>query len=252
MTITLTVQEDNDLWDEAEQQTPPQYDPDVGSEMRAMPNQLGDGYDFMIDLYPNCCLKISSHKYWENLQIRQLEWDHPVQFAVLLSGVISDSQCGVLDNGHTMISGSGVQREHSFICASTQPHLGINLEMSAEWLTTFLPDKNGELPAELSFLVKGNDWQTLIYPKTNPTIQRVAHEMIHCPHDGVVKRLYLQGKSQELIAAMLAPIMADQGNPKPPSRMKHTTIAQIYAARDHLRLQLEHPPSLLELSQVSH
>jgi len=41
MTITLTVQEDQDLWNEAAQQIPPQYDPDVGSQMWAMPDRLG-------------------------------------------------------------------------------------------------------------------------------------------------------------------------------------------------------------------
>ncbi|MEG3879909.1 AraC family transcriptional regulator [Microcoleus sp. herbarium7] len=249
MTITLTAQENDDLWDEAALQTPPQYDPDVGSKMHAMPEQLGKGYDLIVDLYPDCCLSISSQEFKEDVQIRQHEWDHPVQFGVILSGMSLDSQVGVLDNRRTVISGSGVQRENSFICSIAQPSLGINLEMSADRFTTFFPDKNGELPPELSFLVKGNDWQTLICPKTNPAIGRVAREMICCPYGGVAKRLYLQAKSQELMMLILAPIAADRGNPKPPSRMKPTTIAQIYAARDLLRLRLEHPPSSLELAQ---
>lgn len=47
----------------------------------------------------------------------------------------------------------------STTCFSRQPYLGINLEMSAERLTTFFSDEQGQLPAELRFLVQGNDWQ---------------------------------------------------------------------------------------------
>ncbi|MEG3849330.1 AraC family transcriptional regulator [Microcoleus sp. herbarium19] len=249
MTITLTAQENDDLWDEAAQQIPPHYDPDVGSKMYAMPDRLGKGYSLMVDLYSDCCLSIFSLEYSQDVQIRQHEWDHPVQFGVILSGMSLDSQVGVLDNGRTVISGNGVQRENSVVYSSAVPDIGINLEMSPERLTALFPDKNGELPPELSFLVKGNDWQTLICPKTNPAIGRVAREMICCPYGGVGKRLYLQAKSQELMMLMLAPIVADRGNPKPPPRMKPTTIAQIYAARDLLRLRLEHPPSSLELAQ---
>jgi hypothetical protein len=45
MTITLTAQEDAELWDEAAQQMS-QIDPEVGSELNPMPQLLGNGYDF--------------------------------------------------------------------------------------------------------------------------------------------------------------------------------------------------------------
>ncbi|MBE9015319.1 AraC family transcriptional regulator [Chroococcidiopsis sp. CCALA 051] len=248
MTVTLTAQEEDDLWDEAAQHNPPQLDPDSGIEIHEMPQELGKGHNLFVELYPDCWLMIWNREYRETVQTKQPEWQHPLQFGVLLSGMVPDSQGGVLGNGCTMISGSGVQREISGVCFNTQSYLGINLEMSAEWLTTFFPDENGQLPAELSFLVKGNDWQTLIYPKTNPAIQGVAWQMIHCPYEGAAKRLYLQAKSLELMALQLAPIVADRGNPKPSPRMKPTTIARIYEARDILRRRLENPPSSLELA----
>ena len=248
MTLTLTAQEEDDLWAEAAQHNPRQLDPDSGIEIHEMPQELGKGHNLFVELYPECWLRIERHQYCETVQTKHPEANHGSQFGVLLFGVILDSQDGVYGNGHTMISGSGVQQEIFSTSFSTQPYLGINLEMSAEWLTTFFPDENGQLPAELSFLVKGNDWQTLIYPKTNPAIQNVAWQMINCPYEGAAKRLYLQAKSLELMALQLAPIVADRGNPKPPSRMKPTTIARIYEARDILQRRLENPPSSLELA----
>ncbi|MBW4552774.1 MAG: AraC family transcriptional regulator [Aphanocapsa sp. GSE-SYN-MK-11-07L] len=248
MTITLTVQEDAELWDEAARQMS-RIDPEVGSELNPMPSLMGSGYDFDVNLYPDFELKIGSYTFREDLQIQQPEWNHPVQLGVTLSGISLDSQCGGLDNSRTIISGSGVQRQNSYICSSAQPHLHINLEMSPARFTTLFSDVNGELPAELKFLVKGNDRQTLMYPKTTAAIQRVAHEIIGCPYSGAAKRFFLQAKSHELMALMLAPIIADQGKPNSPTGMKPLTIAQIYAARDRLELQLENPPSTLELAQ---
>lgn len=250
MTVTLTAQEEDDLWAEAAQHNPPQLDSDSGFEMCEIPQKLGKGYDLVVEIYSECWLRIERHQYCETVQTKHPEANHGLQFGVLLSGVNPDSQGGALGNGRTMISGSGVQREISSTNFSTQPYLGINLEMSAECLTTFFPDENGQLPAELSFLVRGNDWQTLIYPKTNPAIQNVAWQMIHCPYEGAAKRLYLQAKSLELMALQLAPIVADRGNPKPPSRMKSTTTARIYEARDILRRRLENPPSSLKLATL--
>ncbi|MBW4552778.1 MAG: AraC family transcriptional regulator [Aphanocapsa sp. GSE-SYN-MK-11-07L] len=248
MTITLTSREDQDLWDESAQQTA-QIDPVVGSELIAMPQILGKGYDFHVDLYPDCWLKISSHAYREDLQIKHLELHNPVEVGVFVSGMFLDSQFGVVNNTRTFVAGSGVQRGNSSICSSAQPHLSVNLEMSPERFTTLFANQHGELPAELNFLVQGNDWRTMLCPKTSPAIQRVAHEIISCPYEKASKRLFLQAKSHELMALILAPIVADRGKPPLPTGMKPLTISQVYAARDSLRLQLENPPSTLELAE---
>lgn len=249
MTITLTAQENDDLWREAAQHRPPQPDPGSGIMIFPVPKQLGTGHELIVELYPDCWLSTWHCKYGKDVQIKQPEWDHPVQFGVLLSGLAPDSLNGWWGNGRTLISGSGVQRQMSCTSFSGQPYLGTSLEMSAEWLTTFFPDQQGQLPTELGFLVRGNDWQTLIYPKTNPAIQRVTHEIIHCPYQGAAQRLFLQGKSHELMALILAPIIADQGNPKPPSQIKPKTIARLYEAQHILQLRLDDPPSSLELEQ---
>ncbi|MBW4550937.1 MAG: helix-turn-helix transcriptional regulator [Aphanocapsa sp. GSE-SYN-MK-11-07L] len=248
MTITLTEQEESALWEEAEQVIPPRSDPDCGSWLQGIPKQFGNGYNLDIALHPDCWLTICHHSLRDHLCIRYPESAHPVQFAVMLSGSILDSQGGMLDSEHVMISGSGVQAEIAGLSLSDQPHLLINLELSPDRLMALFPNAQGELPAELKFLVQENDWQTLIYPKTNPAIQRVAYEMLQCPYQGAAKRLYLQGKSQELMMLILAPIVAEQGNPKPPPRMKPMTITQLYAARDLLKLRFEQPPSLSELA----
>lgn len=99
MTLTLTAQEEDDLWDEAAQHNPPQLDPNSSIEIYKMPQELGKGHNLFVELYPDCWLMIWNREYRETVQTKQPEWQHPLQFGVLLSGMVPDSQGGVLGNG---------------------------------------------------------------------------------------------------------------------------------------------------------
>ncbi|MES1026283.1 hypothetical protein ABN584_25640 [Gloeocapsa sp. BRSZ] len=105
--------------------------------------------------------------------------------------------------------------------------------MPPDRLVTFFPDASGQLPAELNFLVQGNDWQTLIYPKSNPAIQQVVQQIVNCPYQGMAKRLYLQGKMTELMALQFALVLSDRSISHP-ARLKSQTIARIHQAKEIL------------------
>ncbi|MEH2201681.1 helix-turn-helix transcriptional regulator [Nostoc sp.] len=133
---------------------------------------------------------------------------------------------------------------------NSQTHVGIGFSMPPELLATFFPTGDGEIPPQLRFLVKGNEWQTLLYPKTTTAIQRVAQQIVNCPYHGMTKRLYLQAKVLELMALQLAPFLAEQAGVQPSPRLKKTTIASIHHAKEILLSRLENPPSILELAQM--
>ena len=56
----------------------------------------------------------------------------------------------------------------------SQLEVSVSIGMPPELLATFFPTVDGEIPAQLRFLAKGYDWQTLLYPKTTIAIQTVA------------------------------------------------------------------------------
>ncbi|MGI2909402.1 helix-turn-helix transcriptional regulator [Tolypothrix sp. VBCCA 56010] len=122
--------------------------------------------------------------------------------------------------------------------------------MSPELLKTFFPTENGDISPVLKFLAKGDNWQSLIYPETTTAIEAVAQQIINCPYHGMTKRMYLQGKIQELMALQLAPILADQCGLQPSPQLKSSTIARIHYAREILLSRLENPPSLVELGEL--
>ncbi|MFQ4142477.1 AraC family transcriptional regulator [Chlorogloeopsis sp. ULAP02] len=249
MTITLTMKEEWELWAEAKENSPQPLKRESFEIIREVPRQLGKGYVRDIEVHPELLLSISDYEFYDDVVTQITEWDHPLQFCVLLSGRTTDEYGGQLGEGYTCISGSGVQRKMLLKSLKSQ-RLGIDIEMSPDLLATFFPDEEGEIPKQLRSLAKGNDWQTLLYPEMTTAIRGTAQQIINCPYQGMTKRMYLQGKVLELIALQLAPILSAQDGLQPAPRLKADTIARIHLAREILLTNLENPPSLLELTQI--
>ncbi|MEH2408298.1 helix-turn-helix transcriptional regulator [Nostoc sp.] len=247
MTITLTPQQERELWAEAKQNSQQNLSEPYESYCQ-IPRQLGKGYTRSIEVHPQVWLGIGNYEYYDEILEPSCECVHPLEFAVCLSGKITDEFGGQLGEGYTLISGGGIQRKMTFL--DSQTHVDIGFSMPPELLATFFPTGDGEISPQLRFLAKGNEWQTLLYPKTTTAIQRVAQQIVNCPYHGMAKRLYLQAKVLELMALQLAPFLAEQAGVQPSPRLKNTTIACIHQAKEILLSRLENPPSILELAQM--
>lgn len=249
MTLTVKVQEWDEMWDETAQSITSSPDLEPFEYVSQLPQQFGQGGRKNIEVHPEIWLSIFDYELRKDLLIQLPEWDHPLQFCVSLSGKVVDEYGGKLGAGYTCISGSGVQRQMS-VNNSKSRHMGIHIHMSPDVLQTFFPGHDGEMLPQLRLLAKGDDWQTLIYPEITTAIAQVVKQMIHCPYQGITKQMYLQGKVIELMALQLAPILNDQGGLTPSPRLKSTTVTRIHHAREILHFRLENPPSLVELAQI--
>ena len=214
-----------------------------------VPSWEGKGYEQEIKVHPNLSLCITDIEFHHDLLRKITEWDHPVQFKVTLSGKSLDEYGGQVGEGYTLISGSGVQRT-MLVATPKGQYTSVDIEMTPDLLRTFFPTEDGDISPQLKFLIKGNDWQTLIYPEITTAIQGVAQQIINCPYQGMIKRMYLQGKIQELMALQLAPILAQSHGLQPYPRLKAQTIVRIHHARDILLSRLENPPLIPELAQL--
>ncbi|MBP5974013.1 helix-turn-helix transcriptional regulator [Brasilonema sp. CT11] len=247
MTITLTLKEEAQLWDEAVQNSTCNTASEPFEIFYQIPKQLGKGHMRDIEVHPQLWLSIWDYQYHDDVLVTVPAWNHPVQFSVLLSGIVADQTSEYVGGGHTLISGGGVQRAITIETRKSR-HVGVSIHMPPDLLATFFPTQDGQIPPELSLLAKGNDWQTLLYPETTTAINFVAQQMIDCPYKGMTKLMYLQAKVLELMALQLAPILADQGGLHSSMRLKGQTIARLHYAREILLSNLENPPSILELA----
>ncbi|MBW4550213.1 MAG: AraC family transcriptional regulator [Aphanocapsa sp. GSE-SYN-MK-11-07L] len=248
MTITVTEAEWEEQWEESWEQTVynPTHEP--FTEICQMPKAFGRGTYEYIEVYPEVWLCILHHTYRDEILLKLPEVVHPVEFGFMLAGQYIDGDGGTLSTNNTVISGNGIQQQLDCKLCANEMSMGLFVTLPPERLATFFPDPSGQLPVELDFLVKGDDWQTLIYPKSNPAIQRTVQEIITCPYQGFKKRLFLQNKVHDLITLQLLSVLRDPGSLPPPTRLKSSTIASIYDAKAQLLGNLEQPPSSLELA----
>ncbi len=248
MTITLTREEWQELWDEATYTSEQHPGSKLERFLCEAPQQLGKGYEQGTEIYPELWLKFMDLEYHDDLLLKSPINEHTLHFDVLLSGKVISNH-GQHGEGYTLICGGGIQNKTITEIKKFQHLVSISILMPHHLLATFFPGKDGEIQPELRYLAQDNDWQTILFPKTTPAIQGVAQQIINCPFQGVTKNIYLQGKILELIALQLAPILENRDKKQTPPRLKPDTIARIHHARDILRSRLENPPSLLELAQ---
>lgn len=105
-------------------------------------------------MYPNLWLCIGDIEQYHDCFGKLSEWEHPVQFSVLLSGKTLDEYGGQIGEGYTMISGSGVQRAMSVVSPKGR-YIGVSIEMPPDLLRTFFPAENADISSVLQFLTKG-------------------------------------------------------------------------------------------------
>ncbi|MBW4642742.1 MAG: AraC family transcriptional regulator [Goleter apudmare HA4340-LM2] len=244
MTITLTIEDYEELLEDSTFDLAlEQYE-----HLEEIPKHLGRGYFREIEVYPGLLLIIVDKEYDHDITLKIPVSNHALQFGALALGKYTDTD-GQVGEGYTFISGGGVQRQADSCYHHSQKILGVDIIMPPHLLRTFFPGQDGEMLPQLQFLAKENDWQTLIYPKTNPAIQSVVLQIINCPYQGITKRMYLQGKVIELMALQLAPFLEDNKVRQLAPRLKTDTIAKIHYAKDILQSRLENPPLLSELAQ---
>ncbi|MDM9379795.1 AraC family transcriptional regulator [Chlorogloeopsis sp. ULAP01] len=249
MTITLTPHEDEELWDEAAQNSLQPSFIEPFESYSEMPSFLGSGYRKEIELHPELWLTIIDCELRDDYVLKRPSSNHPLQFGVLLSGIMKDDDCGWIGEKNTFISGGGIQRKMKVKSFQSFRMVGIDIEMSPDLLATFFPGKGGGIPPELKLLAKENDWQTLIYPEMTPSVRFLTQQIFNCPYQGITKRIYLQAKVLELTALQISPILTGGDFPQA-SPLKSDTIARIHHAKQIILSRLENPPSLIELAAL--
>jgi hypothetical protein len=250
MSISLTLKDDLELWAETTRNRLPKRLGEPFESFSEMPEIMGKGCMRYIEVHPQLSMTIMDYENHEDVLVKVPTWDHPVEFGILLSGSIGDTQGQYFGQKYALISGSGVQRAWTMEFRKSERVLGVGIQISPDLLATFFPAADGQTVPELRFLAKGNDWQTLLYLESNPAFQAVARQIIDCPYQGIMKRMYLQTKALEMMTLQLTPILADQGRLQSSPKLKTSSITRIHHAREILQSRLENPPLLPELAQM--
>ncbi|MEH2047298.1 helix-turn-helix transcriptional regulator [Nostoc sp.] len=127
----------------------------------------------------------------------------------------------------------------------------IRIRVESHLLRTLSVGQEESLPELLQSFLEG-DSAPLFHQdvgKMTPAMQLAVRQIIHCPYQGMMRRVYLEAKTLELIALQFSQIV-ESNKPKHQSiNLKRDECDRIYQAREILINNLCNPPSLIELAR---
>ncbi|MBG9775395.1 helix-turn-helix transcriptional regulator [Brevibacillus laterosporus] len=207
-----------------------------------IPSHLGEGYFSCIQLRDGMELQISDMVLHENVSFDVgIRYPH-LELAFTIDGggyfsVDGQNKDIVTEAGSAQLvylNDTKFHAEHS----KEKRFTHLELRMDAKlWGSLF---QNVEVRFDQPFF----HLQDTIRPKMQVLLQQLRN----CSYSGSAKRLYMEGKTLELLALFIYEM--EMGQVKKSTSLKKDDIDRIYLARDILVKMLGQPPSLLALSRL--
>lgn len=116
-------------------------------------------------------------------------------------------------------------------------------------LNAYLEGGSGHI-SDLRHIVDGTSasYYSRIGPAT-ASMRMTVHQILNCPYQGAIKRMYLESKAMELITHQLAQLAGADSAHKRPASLHADDIEKIYQAKDILVTNFQHPPTIQQLSR---
>ena len=214
------------------------------------PRAIGRGYIRLIELRQGLELEIIQVRLVDRLQIVCPERINWLAFHFHLSGQHTDKNTVVGDREFALY-GSGLAPQE-INDGAEQTALEVTVHVAPEILQAYIGDAHGQLPPQLQHLSRPIDRE--IYTrvgKLTPILEGVLWQILRCPHQGMIKRMYLDAKAMELVSLVLAQESEIQIGRTAISPPNAGTLERIQYAKTLLLLDVRHPPSLPQLAAQS-
>jgi AraC-like DNA-binding protein len=243
MTITLSQSDLQELYDITEF-TEIEFAPDLYEVKGKIPELLGKGQFWEIDLCEECILLSKTWQMCNDHKFYNTEREHEVEICLWIPACHSNR------NGHYTLFGSGIAPQEIWQSPADGKGVYLSIGFEPDLLKKLYGNASGELPPELQLLIKDNDWQIAWRDRPiNSKIISIVRDIFACPFQGLTKQMYIQGKTLELLALQLESLQSDNPSKTNNYHLKKQTVEKIYQARELLLQNWENPPSILELAR---
>jgi AraC-like DNA-binding protein len=222
------------------------------------PSHWGQGSIREINLREGLILTIGDYCLHNDLIISSVDREHPVELGYALVGT-SASDWLAVQVGEHFLCGSGMAPGEVHQHLANQPTADLSIHIEPALLCQWC-NGSDQLPSEFSHLIKPSDqvYHTQVSP-TTAAMQTVIQQILSCPFQGMVQRIYLESKVWELVALELAQSSERvTARPEKVSDCKSTSqplrpedVERIHYAKDVLVSRLSNPPSLIELARLA-
>jgi hypothetical protein len=158
------------------------------------PEHLGHGYWRSIQLRTGLELALADYHPHKPIVIECPDRHHSLEYEFLLPHQPHGRT--VTKTGDYFFSGSGLATRNSCYLSTDERFLEVSVHMEPEIFCAGVSDAAGQLPTALKHLVRDQDQERHIcFGHSTAAMQMVLQQIIHCPHQGLTKRIYLENKS---------------------------------------------------------
>lgn len=222
--------------------------PNSFESIQSYPQMLGHGSVRQISLQEGLELAIADYSPHEPLVLHCPEREHPLEYSFFLSGGFKDPSNSVSAGQYTLY-GSGMAPVEKTEWFASEHVLEVNVHIDPSLFSAFWNTASTPLQPELQHLLKPNS-QPYYWRSGTITIamQTALQQILHCPFNGLTKRIYLESKVWELMALLIDQELEKHLVPAVVPLLKREDVDRIHHARDILLQRFDNPPSLLELA----
>lgn len=225
------------------------YGTDSFQQELKVPEQVGKGYFRRIIVKPSMEIFIPDVMFYENMVIRGNRDEQMYGLAFGLGdpfwwSVGGNKQEYELACGESCIF-NRFQGESMSRYQPGQRFWGLRIEFDAKLITSLIEYLGKEHPRTGMYCGSGGCYKR----QYSPAVRLILHDMIHCPYQEEVKRIYLEGKILELVAVYLNELIFEKAGAYSSSRFSHTDIKSLHEARRLLDENIATPSTIRKLAK---
>ncbi len=223
------------------------------------PLESGSGSMYMITFRPGFMMGIGDCRLMEKISIHFENMNFPLlMFSFGISGRMDTAVD--LEGGRKVLCTNQPGNSIVAYLPQVQGDHSISARGSLQWIVLYLdphlleavagtdPDP---MPVDLYEIAAGADEKQ--FYRISPTDHSIAMtlcQIVDCPYQGFLKRLYLEGKGLELITHALARLIPPEADRKKTFSLRHQDIERVQYAWELVRRDLQNPPKLLDLAKT--
>jgi AraC-like DNA-binding protein len=243
MTLTLTQSDFRELYENT-QFTEIEIAPDLYEIKGEIPELLGQGRFWQINLCEGSGLFGETWQTCNGHKYHNLEREHEVEICLWIPAYNSKQ------NGRNTLFGSGIAPQEIWQSPADGKGVYLSIGFEPDLIKNLYSNDSGKLPPELQLLIKSNDWQMAWGDRPlNSKMINIVGDIFACPFQGLIKQMYIQGKTLELLALQLDLLQSDKSSKTNNYHLKKPTIEKICQARELLLQNWKNTPSILEIAQ---
>lgn len=228
----------------------------ISEAIREWPELLREIFQ-LTSLRPGLTLVVVNFRPQDNLIVKGLQVERsPLEFSFYLSGTVRSEWTYGLRQRNEYVTEPGKtglwfvpSATCTIECLAQQSVRWVIVRIEPWLLNTLFEGQFDQIPPNLRAIVEGFDKNYYKRIGTiTASIQMTIHQILNCPYQGSIKRMYLESKAIELISHQLAQLAFAEFRSKRFFLLRSDDIERIHDAKGILVRNMENPPSLLDLA----